>query len=168
MKKLIAAAIALAVASALTACSKGGKGGGGDQLAYGPNSCLNYRYDANTGYYYDSNNRVVQCNNYGQNYFWPGAGNQFGNACDIYRQWFPYDQYVPLRMQDGQLWCVKTTYYMNVMPMYSSYYMQGIYPSYTCQPGVNCGPRCFAGAGANANVQFGGLYLGGTLGVCFQ
>jgi hypothetical protein len=137
------------------------------------NYCHNYTYNTGTGKWQDGSGNVVNCNpgyidfNNFQPYQVINYGNYQANCRYYGPGWFP--------MQFGySLVCVKQTYFNNYFPQshnpysyggYSGYgYGQSGYYPYSCRYGVDCYSSC---GGASAGGNFGGLWFGGTLGICF-
>jgi hypothetical protein len=172
MKKIILTLWALATVSMLTACPDKG-GSKNDNFLTSPNSCLHYYQDPATGYYYDSAGRQVNCN---QGYFGQGYNNYYmpyqqyynggyQSGCSSWSNYYPGNVYIPIQMQGYGYVCMNISQLNSYIPNYSTMYnYYGYYPSYSCQWGVNCGSSC---VGGGAGVNFGPLWLGGTLGLCW-
>ena len=176
MKKLILTFLALASVLTLTACPD--KGGGGKNHVTTPNSCNNFRYNHQLGGYEDPRypGRVVNCN---QGPY--GTGNngiytpynqylhgQQINGCSSWSQFYPGNIYVPIQTATYGIVCANVSSFMQV-PMYSYYYSYyQRYPTYaaSCQYGVNCPSSCIGGSGSMSNSS--GLWLGGSLALCFD
>ncbi|MGE0762720.1 MAG: hypothetical protein AB7N80_05530 [Bdellovibrionales bacterium] len=174
MKKLILTLSAFATLLALAACDK--KSGGGDKFVTAANSCFNYTYNQQYGYYTDTNGNRVNCEQgqfNGLNNFVPYnqmINGQFFNGCSSWSQVYPGSFYVPVNIQGYGAICVKQNY-MTTLPGFNQYYnYYGTFPTQarSCRYGMNCG-NCYGGVNAGVNVgnQFAGFWLGGTLALCW-
>lgn len=171
MNRLLKLALLASIVQVLTACpGKDGDGNGNrDAFVTSANSCLNYIYNQQYGYYMDNQGRRVNCNqgyfNGQNNNFMPYYnynGSQYQNGCSSWSMYFPSAYYVPI-LVGGQYMCVNSSYYSSV-PGFNNYYAgyNYAYPTYaySCQYGVNCPASCLS-------AGIGGGWLGGTLALCW-
>lgn len=139
----------------------------------GNNSCVNARYNPQTGQYTDLNTGMpVSCNS--QGYFdgynsVPYYGYSNGQAfagCQGYAYYPPYQQYVPFDLGNGQLICLNANYLYQVAPSMNWYqYAQYQQPVYACQ-GYDCyggggyGYTCDPSINFSFDFGFGGVSIG--------
>ncbi len=129
------------------------------------NLCIYYRYDHQRQAFVDQANQIVNCN---QSYldiqngqimpYYYYSHNYNYNDCSGWSMIYGAS-YVPANLGYGIV-CVRQDLVQGSMP--GGYYGGGTIN--TCIPGINCQTVC---SGAGAGVQFGPLYFGGTLSVCF-
>lgn len=182
MKQLLILILAVTGVLTLTACPDKGKKNGDGTVVASPAatgaSCNTpgYYFNHYYNYYTDQAGNRVDCtpgplgNAYNNNYlpynqYWNGS---YISGCSSWSQVYPGSSYIPVQVPPYGYVCVNTSSFQQI-PYYSSYSnFYGGYPSYarSCQYGVNCG-SCLGGGGVSAGVNLGGLWLGGTLALCW-
>jgi hypothetical protein len=144
--------------------------------------CHNYIYNMQTHQWQDSAGNVVSCvqgyvdfNNFIP-YSYINTQGQSQTNCQMYNS-YGYNGWFPMQFGSALI-CVKQTYVnywypnYNFSNYYNNYYnpyynyggmgYQNYYPT-ACRYGVDCHTRC---GGLSAGGQLGGLWFGGTLGLC--
>lgn len=156
--------------------------------AYNQNSCVNARYNPQTGQYVDATTGYpVNCQSSGyfdgynsvpyQGYY---GGQQF-SGCQgwtqaVYQRYGQYAQYVPVDLGNGQLICMNTAYLQQQVPQYNwAQYAYSQQPIYTCMSydcygygggGYGYGQGYGYSCQANINLGFNFGYGGANFGIC--
>ncbi len=126
------------------------------------NYCHNYIYNWQTNTWVNKKGKTVKCvqGYIDFQYFQPYQTVYYGYTqanCAVYGYgWYP--------MQFGSgLVCVKQSYVNYYFPGYNLYNTGSSYYPTTCRYGVDCQSRC---GGFSAGGNMGGVWFGGTLGMC--
>jgi hypothetical protein len=167
MKKLVLTIAVGLTMLTLTACPDSNKGDSSNKnFLTSPNSCINYQYNAQLGYYVTPQGQRVNCNPgmYGQTGGGYYGAPLYGQGCEGWSYYYPGTAYVPINY-GSQIMCVRVDY-LQTVPGYNNYYsLYGSYPSYaqSCQYPY-CPTSCLSGGGGYQND---GYWLGGTLALCW-
>jgi hypothetical protein len=151
------------------------------------NSCLNARYNYQTGQYQDiTTGAVVQCtgtglyDGYNSIPYQGMYGNQMINGCSGWTQFFmqyygTYVQYMPVDLGYGQRVCMNVAYLQTQNPgwnwnQYYTNYVNYGYPMYICS-GYDCGGSYYGNYQYSCNSGFNfGAFFGGfgfNVGACY-
>lgn len=133
---------------------------------YNTNYCYHYRYNPANDRYVDNTGQVVNCqnsyidfNNRSTLPYYTMNSSGAVNGCQGWSSMYG-GTYYPVYLGTS-LVCMRSSYITSYYPNF--YYYPGYYPR-TCVTGVNCRSSC---SGYAAGGAFAGLWLGGTLSLCY-